>query len=249
MMQCQFAQELFSDHLSDTLDRAQKVSLDNHLAACPGCREQIAGLRDVWASLETLPVVEPPKFFHENIMDRIAVEAAKEQEAKQAAKSAGFDWRSLFRARSLAMGMAAIVLLLGSVEAVQTQRGSLGPIGAIAQSVMSLFAKPAPPASPAPLSLQKAETAWTPENENGGGSLKVTLRANSLADGGRNELSFTVLQAGNPAPLASGIVTSTADKTAAIALPNLPAPDSLSVTLTAPNTARTVTQTLALPAQ
>ena len=247
-MQCQFAQELFSDHLSDTLDRAQKVSLDNHLAVCPGCREQVAGLRDVWASLETLPVVEPPKFFHENIMDRIAIEAAKEQEAKQTQKSAGFDWRSLFRARSLAMGMAAVVLFLGLAEAVQTQRGSLGPITAVVQGVKSLFAKPAPPALPAPLSLQKAEAVWAPGEENGGGSLKVTLRANPLADSGRNEMNFTIMQAGNPVPLASGVVTSTADKAAAIPLPNPPAPDSLSVVLTDAGTSRTATQTLSLPA-
>lgn len=248
-MQCQFAQELFSDSISDALDRAQKVSLDNHLSVCPDCREQVAGLRRVWTSLETLPVVEPPKFFHENIMDRIAIEAAKEQEAKQASKSAGFDWHSLFRVRSLAAVMALVVLLLGGVEAVQTQRGSLGPLGAIAQGISSLFAKPAPREAPALLSLQTAKAAWVPGGENGGGSLTITLRANPLGNGARNEINFQVMQAGNPAPLASGVVTSTADKAAAIALPNPPAPDSISVTLTAPNTSRTATQTIALPAQ
>ena len=244
-MQCQFAQELFSDHIADALDRAQKVSLDNHLAACADCREQVAGLRSVWTALEALPVVEPPKFFHENIMDRIAMEGAKEQEAKQAVKAGGFEWRSLFGRRSLALGVAALVLLLGGVEAAQTQRGSLGPVEMVAQALSHLFAKPAPTA---PLTLKTTKMMWS-AGENGG-TLTLTLRAAPLADGGKNTLRFTVNQAGNAAPLlADGVVTSDSDATAHISLPAPPAPDSLSITTTDRETSRTsAPQTLALPA-
>ena len=235
-MQCQFAQELFSDHIADALDRAQKVSLDNHLAECADCREQVAGLRDVWAALDTLPVMEPPKFFHENIMDRLAMEAAKEQEAKESAKSAGFDWKSLFRARSLAFGAAALILLLGSLEAVQTQRSAMGPFGWVA----GLFAKPAPAA---PISIKNAQAIWVADGENGG-SLNITLRVSGSA----NLLNYTVTQAGNSASLASGNVAPDRDKIIKIQMPALPAPDSLSIKITDSDSTRSAAQTLTLPA-
>ena len=240
-MQCQFAQELFSDHISDTLDRAQKVSLDNHLTACGDCREQVAGLRDLWASLETLPVVEPPKFFHENIMDRIATEAAKEQEAKQALKSAGFDWRSLFRARSLAAGLAIVVLLIGALSVTQTQQGSLNPFAIFSRG----GAKPTPLT---PLALQTANAAWVP----GTGSLTVTLRPAPSGSSAVSAINYEIRQAGSAAPLKSGILFSQRDTTLTIPMAAQPAPDSLSVKLIDPDSASralTLPLPLALPAQ
>ncbi len=238
-MQCQFAQELFSDHISDALDRAQKVSLDNHLAACADCREQVAGLRDVFTLLDAAPTVEPPKFFHENIMDRIATEAAKEQEVKQAVKSAGFNWRSLFGKPALALGAAGVVVILGFFGASQTQRGSLNP-----------FASGAGKAAPqAPLTLQKSQAVWVAGGVNGG-SVTVTLRANPFAGGASNLVNFQVMQAGSATPLKSGIVSSDREISVSIPLASPPAPDSLSITLTdrdAPT--RTTTQPLTLPAQ
>lgn len=240
-MQCQFAQELFSDHISDTLDRAQKVSLDNHLADCGNCREQVAGLRDLWASLDTLPVVEPPKFFHENIMDRIATEAVKEREAQQALKAAGFDWRSLFGRRSLAFGAAAVVLLLGALGVTQTQQGSLNPFAFFSRGA----AKSAPPT---PLALQTAGAAWVP----GSGSLVVTLRPTPSANGAVSAINYEIRQAGSAAPLKSGILFSQRDSTLTIPMAAQPAPDSLSVKLIDPDSASrtlTIPLPLALPAQ
>ena len=230
-MQCQFAQELFSDHLSDSLDRAQKVSLENHLATCADCKEQVAGLRDVWAALDTLPVVEPPKFFHENIMDRIATEAAKEQEAALASKSQGWDWRSLFRARSLAFGAAALVLLLGAFSVTQATHGGMFDIS-------GWFAKSAPAA---PLTLQTATTAW--KADENGGILTVTLRANPLPDNGVNKLNFTIKQGDTTLPKSAGVVASDRDTT--VNIPLTTAPVALSITLSdSQDTSRTAPPTL-----
>src|SRR5439155_22094021 len=103
MMQCDHAQELFSDYVTGETDRALTVSIENHLAACKGCRETVEDLRQAWAMLDQMPVVEPPPLFHANLMSRLTEE---QTEAEAAAKrpAVGWDWRGLFRPRALAFG-------------------------------------------------------------------------------------------------------------------------------------------------
>lgn len=139
-MQCRYAQELFSEYIAQSLDSALTVTLENHLATCAACREEAEGLRLVWDEMDRLPLQEPPAFFHENIMSRIDA-AQAEAEAAVAQKRAMWDWRALFRPRSLAFGAMALILMLACVEAVQTERAEIGPIGYL---VRLLHPAPAP---------------------------------------------------------------------------------------------------------
>jgi len=59
-MQCERAQEFFSDYLERTLDRPMTVALEAHLAGCSGCRAEIEALQATWASLDVIPEVVPP---------------------------------------------------------------------------------------------------------------------------------------------------------------------------------------------
>ncbi len=59
-MQCERAQEFFSDRLERTLDRPMTVALEAHLAGCSGCRAEMEALQATYAALDTLPEVEPP---------------------------------------------------------------------------------------------------------------------------------------------------------------------------------------------
>lgn len=59
-MQCERAQEFFSDYLERTLDRPMTVALEAHLTGCSGCRAEIEALQATYAALDTLPEVEPP---------------------------------------------------------------------------------------------------------------------------------------------------------------------------------------------
>jgi hypothetical protein len=166
-MQCDHAQELFSDYVTGEIDRALTVSIENHLSVCKDCRETVEDLRRAWAMLDQMPVVEPPPQFHANLMSRLA---EAQVQAEVARPSAGWDWRTLFRPRALAFAATILILLMASAEVVQTQRAALGPLG----WVMNLF-------RPAPNLLQTARAEWIPDPMTGGGVLTVYLKAKPIS--------------------------------------------------------------------
>jgi len=59
-MQCERAQEFFSDYLERTLDRPMTVALEAHFAGCSGCRAEIEALQATFGALDVIPEVEPP---------------------------------------------------------------------------------------------------------------------------------------------------------------------------------------------
>src|SRR6478736_4525222 len=127
-MQCDHAQELFSDYVTGEIDRALTVSIENHLSACKDCRDTVEDLKQAWAMLDQMPVVEPPPQFHATLMSRLAEEQAQ-AEVTAVRPAAGWDWRALFRPRTLAFAATILILLMASAEVVQTQRAALGPLG------------------------------------------------------------------------------------------------------------------------
>ena len=170
-MQCNQAQELFSDHVAGHLDRALNVSVENHLRSCATCNAELIGLRRVWASLEALPSIEPPSFFHENLMHRIAMEQDKVTEAAQR-RSSVWNWRSLFLPRSPVFAAAALMALaLLGMGGLHIQHASLDPLGALLRLMIrhngSTGAIPA---------LQTARAEWHP-NGQGGGTLTIYAQA------------------------------------------------------------------------
>ena len=172
-MQCTQARELFSDHVAGQLDAPLSMSMENHIRTCEVCHAEVAGLRRVWASLEALPVVEPPAFFHENLMHRIGTEQDKIAEAAQ---RSGWNWRSLFLPRSpVFAGAAMAVLALFGMGSLHSQHASLDPIGAIWRLV-----SPAKPSSASAPSLQSARAQWRP-NGQGGGTLTISAQAQAGA--------------------------------------------------------------------
>ncbi|MCW3095041.1 MAG: putative zinc-finger [Chthonomonadaceae bacterium] len=171
-MQCKQAQELFSEHIAGQLDPALSVSLENHARSCDACRAEIAGLRRVWTSLDALPSVEPPSFFHENLMHRINMEQDKAAEAAQRQR-AGWNWRSLFLPRSPIFAGAAVALLaLIGMGGLHVQHASLDPLGA----VWGLLSHDKASTTSAVPALQAARAEWHP-NGQGGGTLSLYLQA------------------------------------------------------------------------
>lgn len=229
-MHCQDAQELYSDYVEGKLERALTVSFENHLGACATCREEVEQFRLIWADLDSAPLAEPPAFFHENIMSRIAQEQAKSEEA--VARKRGFwDWSALLRPRAFATGFAALVLVLAGAEVVQTQRASLGPVGWIFS-----LARPAPHA----IDLETQSAKWE-ANPQGGGTLTLELRAKA---GTVNVKAFR-----GATELYSGAVSSSESAIVRVNLPSAPSADEISLSLSEPNSsvAKTVPVTVATP--
>lgn len=183
-MYCEKAQELFSEYVAGSLDSALVVTVENHLAACAGCREEVVDLRQVWQMLDGLPCEEPPPYFHENLMSRIASEIDK---AETAARRSPWDLRSLLRGRTFAYAVAAVLLLLACVEVVRPgQTASLGPLGWLPQ-VIRKFVRPAAPSAPL-FALQTATASSGPVLPDGSKSVVVRLRPLPLPDNRVNTL-------------------------------------------------------------
>ena len=143
-MQRDDARELFSDYITGDLDRAKTVALENHLNATPESREELEALRQVWETLEKAPMIDPPAYFHENLMRRIEMEAEKATEAETQQRKS-WDWKGLFRPRSLALAATACVLVLSFAEVRQSNGASMNPLEPIFRLFRSNTLQTPPP--------------------------------------------------------------------------------------------------------
>lgn len=219
-MQCEHAQELFSDYLTGEMDRALAVSMENHLAACAVCREEVAGLRRVWAALDAMPVADPPPLFHEELMRRLEVERAP-ADGVATPRQKTWDWRALFRPRQLAFAATALIFLLAGAEVIQTQRAELGPIGWILQSLHVTHA------ARANTTFQPEGAQWQPGMA--GGALVIRLRTPENAD--TNGLTYKVNVDGNATTLHAA---ERSDQEVLLTLPLSASPTAKSITVTIP---------------
>lgn len=58
-MTCQDIKEKFPDYLIGDLSQEEKEKMQNHIAACPSCREELESLSAIWTKLGVLPEVQP----------------------------------------------------------------------------------------------------------------------------------------------------------------------------------------------
>lgn len=127
VVDCAKVRELASEYVEETLPSGLTRAVRAHLDACPVCRADVDALRAVWRRLDTLPVVEPPPFFHENVM------TAVERHARRSAA-----WHSLLprlgrvalttAATGGAVSLLAWTLLLPTLSPVQQADRTVLPI-------------------------------------------------------------------------------------------------------------------------
>src|SRR5436305_2144072 len=94
--------------------------LEEHVAGCTACREELAMLEEVSHHLSTMQMVAEPKNLHEQIMQRVAMSAPRSAQPF-------FSWRPSL-GDLLAAILLATVATLGSVLEQPTLRALL-PIG------------------------------------------------------------------------------------------------------------------------
>ncbi len=58
-MKCEQYQELFTDWMNNRLTRAEQEVLEQHINECPGCREELAEMQQVWDKLGEFKTPEP----------------------------------------------------------------------------------------------------------------------------------------------------------------------------------------------
>jgi hypothetical protein len=122
-MNCDRAQELFSDHLEGSLDRGLQEALDRHFAGCPGCRNLFQSFSKICGELTSLSGVPVPADLDERIMQRLDKHFWDE---KQKARS-GLSWLRI----ALAGAAAAAVIGVGYVGYQRMSDGTIqaNPIG------------------------------------------------------------------------------------------------------------------------
>ncbi len=107
-MNCAKVEELSSEYITGMLPAPLEQAVRTHVQSCPACAADLETLKRVWTGLDALPAVEPPLFFHENVMSAI------ERQAVLPSRLSG--WRMLLpqlgrvAASTLATGLAVAAL-------------------------------------------------------------------------------------------------------------------------------------------
>lgn len=112
-MQCDRAQEFFSDYLEQTLDRPMVVAIESHLAGCANCREEVESLQSTFLALDSLPEVEPPADGAWQVMMAIRQQRAAQYEAERRKAPTFLEWLRALNPMSVAMGASLATLAIG----------------------------------------------------------------------------------------------------------------------------------------
>lgn len=112
-MQCDRAQEFFSDYLERTLDRPLTIALESHLAGCASCREEVESLQAICYALDTVPEVEPPKDGAWQVMAQLRAERAKQYEEQRNKPPTFLQWLRSLNPLSVAMGASLATFVIG----------------------------------------------------------------------------------------------------------------------------------------
>jgi hypothetical protein len=78
-MKCEQYEELFTGWIKKELKPAESEMLEQHLAGCSACREELAATRRMWADMDTVEVPEPSA--HMQVRFQAMLDTYKETEA------------------------------------------------------------------------------------------------------------------------------------------------------------------------
>jgi hypothetical protein len=121
-MHCDRAQEFFSDYLERTLDRPMTVALESHLGGCPGCREDVEGLRDTVFALESVPAAVPPPDGAWQVMGRVQRARAEQWEKERRQAPSFLQWLHSLKPANVAMvASLATLVIAGTALGPQIQ--------------------------------------------------------------------------------------------------------------------------------
>lgn len=127
-MQCERAQEFFSDYVERALDRPMTVALEGHLVACRPCRDEVESLRETFLTLEATPEIEPPVDGVWHVMCRLQQERAAKLEAERNRRPGFVEWLRSLSPASVAMGASLATLVIGGTWfATGIPHGQSGP--------------------------------------------------------------------------------------------------------------------------
>jgi hypothetical protein len=126
-MDCKKIKELAPDYLLDALDGQNRMSLEEHLAACPDCRQAMESYKRVWAELGKIPQEEPSPVLQARFTAMLKAFRYEPDEAKFKESPADklTEWLENWwpRRPAFQLGTAFVFLLFGLALGQMVQRG------------------------------------------------------------------------------------------------------------------------------
>ena len=74
-MECREFAEKLSAYMEGIVSATEKVLMEEHLQACPGCKESLADLKRTIEYVQATPEAEPPPWLTQKVMARVRAEA------------------------------------------------------------------------------------------------------------------------------------------------------------------------------
>ena len=115
-MRCEEVKEQFAEYLAGTLDASVAKALEQHVASCPECQAEYAGIEALWQALGTLPTpLVPSNRMRERFSAMMADERAAADRRPASRQDRGRTWVPSFRSGEplVQLALAASLLIVG----------------------------------------------------------------------------------------------------------------------------------------
>jgi hypothetical protein len=133
MAGCREIKQALGVYVLGAIDPAERAQVDEHLATCQECREELASLAGLPAMLRKVPVVEAERLAAAELDPELAGVPSAEMLTSLIGRTANV--RRIHRWRTLATAAAVVVVALGGgaavANALQSSPPSAGPGGGI----------------------------------------------------------------------------------------------------------------------
>jgi predicted anti-sigma-YlaC factor YlaD len=133
-MNCDEIREQFADFLTGELEDAAKSAVDDHIAGCAACGEELRRLTEIWTKLGVLPAEQPTPALRERfytMLEAYKVGLEAEKAAVAPDKALGISWRHGWLKRPAFRFAAALALIgigLAGGYAISGARGQIADL-------------------------------------------------------------------------------------------------------------------------
>ena len=137
-MNCERSRELAQAYLDGALLPAERTAFENHLGACPSCRQVVATYRRLFAALGAPAMPAPSGDLAQRTLGRIRVAARRRRAAQTLVSAAAVVACGVVA--SLAWGLPeALVEAFGGFDPLAVASSAIGSLVALGETIGDLF--------------------------------------------------------------------------------------------------------------
>jgi len=118
MSSCRDIRQALGVYVLGAIDPAERAQVDEHLATCPACREELASLAGLPAMLRKVPVVEAERLAAADAESGLSMVPSEDMLKSLVSRTANV--RRIHRWRGVLAAAAAVIVALGGGAAIAT---------------------------------------------------------------------------------------------------------------------------------